>query len=340
MQARVSSPGAYERLDREVFALLAPGLRQVIKSVFPGVLNTLEEIRLRTGQPLILRAGDREIQPLNTSGPKGVETAYIVGREDLQRTLQLVTQNSLYAVEEELRQGYLTVRGGHRIGFAGEAVLERGRIKTLKNISSLNFRVTRQVIGCAQSLFHYLITPEGRVYHTLIISPPRAGKTTILRDLIRLLSNGFPLNGFPGVNVVVVDERSELAGCFLGVPQNDLGCRTDVLDGCPKAEGMVMALRSLGPQVVATDEIGRSEDVEALEEVINAGVSVIATVHAQSISELEKRPGLQQLIKNRLFQRLVVVGRQNGPGTLQAVMDGLTGKYLFQLASVHTWRGE
>jgi stage III sporulation protein AA len=162
---------------------------------------------------------------------------------------------------------------------------------------------------------------ELRPYHTLLISPPRAGKTTILRDLVRLLSSGIPDLHFPGLSVGVVDERGELAACYDGVPQHDLGPRVDVLDHCPKALGMLMLLRSMSPQVVATDEIGRPEDVTALWEMVNTGLSVLATAHASSWEELEQRPYLRDLVRDRIFQRYVFLSRRRGPGTVDGIWD-------------------
>jgi len=324
------STGFSTRVKMEIMPLLAGPVQKAVSALPSPVLGEIEEIRLRQERPLIIRTSSREL--IITAG--GTVThrpheGYQVTASDLERTVQLLTEGSLYAVVEELRQGYLTVRGGHRIGFAGETVLDKGKVKTLKNFSGLNIRLAREMKGCADGVVSYLLHPQGdRPYHTLIVSPPRAGKTTLLRDIVRQLSDGIPERNFPGVNVGVVDERSEIAGCFRGVPQNDVGMRTDVLDGCPKAEGMLMLLRSMGPQVIATDEIGGNDDVAALEETINAGVTVLVTAHGFNLTDLEQRPTLRTLIGRSVFERVVVLGRSRGVGTVEAVLDGRTRKNL------------
>ena len=204
----------------------------------------------------------------------------------------------------------------------GQAVVEGGRVKTLKNVSALNFRICREITGVADRLMPLLVDGKNRrVYHTLLVSPPQGGKTTLLRDIVRQLSDGVSSLGFPGVNVGLVDERSEVAGCYGGVPQLDVGQRTDVLDRCPKAEGMLMLLRSMSPAVVAADEIGRGEDALAIDDLLNAGIALLTTVHGRSVSEIKLRPVIQGLVDRKVFERFVVLGRSRGPGTIEAVLD-------------------
>lgn len=307
----------------QVLHLLAPALREVIGRLPQKLQEGLEEIRLRQGRPLAVRClqGDFFLTAAGITTQVPSE-GRLVSEQEIWQTLQLISQGSFYAFEEEMRQGFLTLPGGHRVGLSGRVVLDRGYPKTIKEVGSLNFRIARAVPGAAGEVLPYLLNmAEGRPYHTLIISPPRAGKTTILRDLVRSLSYGVPLLNFPGVSVGVVDERGELASCYQGVPQHDLGPRVDVLDLCPKAVGMLMLLRSMAPQVIATDEIGRSEDVDAIWEMINTGVAVLATAHASSFEELERRPVLREIVAQRVFQRWVLLSRRKGPGTVEAVWD-------------------
>jgi stage III sporulation protein AA len=303
-------------------------IRQILDNLSSEEIFSLEEIRLRKEQPLFLRFCDSESM-INVKGTRvsKIDHAYHVTEDDIARTLHLISQSSLYALEEEMRNGYITISGGHRVGFVGQTVLDKGRVKTIKNISSLNLRLAKQVYGCASKLMPLLYNySASKPYNTLIVSPPRCGKTTLLRDIIRQFSSGFPssLGALVRLNVGVVDERSEIAGCYLGVPQNDVGPQTDVLDGCPKAEGMIMLVRSMSPQIVATDEIGREEDVRAIEELLNCGVGVLTTVHGSSLKELEQRPILKQLIQSNIFDRFVFLGRTLGPGTIEMVLDGQT----------------
>jgi len=309
-----------------VVNVLPPSVRQILQNAPEEVLQQVEEIRLRQGRPLALTlaAGDTFLDQggLPTDDPG---RAYRVGADDMERLVHLLSASSIYALEEELKCGFITLPGGHRAGICGKAVLEGGRVRTLKYLTSCNIRISREVTGAADHILPFLIDRgRGTVCHTLLVSPPRCGKTTLLRDLVRQLSNGVPRLNLPGQNVGLVDERSEVAGSYLGLPQRDVGVRTDVLDGCPKAEGMLMLLRSMGPQVIATDEIGRKEDVLAIEEVMNAGVKILATAHGASLDELMGRPALEYLVKSRLVERYVILSRARGAGTVESIIDGRT----------------
>ncbi len=307
-----------------VFVYLPPLLREIMEQLPLSLARNLEEIRIRQGRPLAIKTDQRDcfvdLRGQAVDMPSG---AYMVTAEDVWKTVQLISQSSLYAFEEEFRQGFLTIPGGHRVGLAGKAVLDDGALKTLKDIGSLCFRIARAVPGAARNILPYLIDRhEGRPYHTLIVSPPRAGKTTVLRDLVRLLSCGVPELKLPGCSLGLVDERGEIAASYGGMPQHDLGPRVDVLDHCPKAVGMLMLLRSMSPQVIATDEIGRKQDVDAVWEMVYTGVSVLATVHACRFEELEQRPYLRDLVAAQVFQRYVFLSRRKGPGTIEGIWDG------------------
>ncbi|MGI5879230.1 MAG: stage III sporulation protein AA [Syntrophomonadaceae bacterium] len=306
------------KIISEIASYFAPPIKQLLLGLDEHYFNRLEEIRLRCQQPLLLKSGDRDITITSSGRPaEDLNSGYVVTREDIQRSLASISDNSLYAFEEEIKRGFITIPGGHRVGLAGQAVINGGQIKTIKNFSSLCFRIARQVPDCALPLIPY-IAPRGVPVSSLLISPPRCGKTTLLRDLARILSTGRP--NLPARNVAVIDERSELAGCYLGIPQLDVGTRTDVLDACPKAEGMMMAIRSLSPQVVITDEIGRAEDVTAIRECLNAGVAVIASVHARNVKELENRPLMQDLMKLKAFQSGITLSRRIHPGNIEEIV--------------------
>ncbi|MEW6545632.1 MAG: stage III sporulation protein AA [Bacillota bacterium] len=305
--------------EEDLLPLVAEPVRSALRRLAPETAAQLEEIRLRVARPLAVGSYGRETFVCSdgrfTSRP---EEAYRVSRGDVEATLQLLFRGSLYAVEEQLRQGYVTVAGGHRVGFCGRAVLEDGHIAGLVDISSLSFRICREVPGAADPIIPFLVV-DGRVVGALILSAPLGGKTTVLRDAVRQLSDGVPALRFPGAKVCLVDERSEVAGCWNGEPQRYVGLRTDVLDGVPKATGLMMAVRAMSPQVVATDELGGAADVAAVEEALHAGVAVLATAHASSLAEARSRPHLGGLMARGAFPRVILLSRRLGPGTAEAV---------------------
>ena len=220
--------------------------------------------------------------------------------------LSYISEYSLYAYQEELRQGYITIEGGHRIGIAGEIAKDREGIAGIKYVSFMNIRVAHEKKGCAKEILPYLKNGNS-IYNTLLVSKPGAGKTTCLRDCIRSLSNR--KEGWDGMKICVLDERSEIAACHLGIPQNDMGMRTDVLSGCEKSDGMILMLRSMSPQIIAVDELGGKKDFEAVEQAAYSGVHILGTVHADTVEELWEKPYLRQGIKKGIFERFILIRR-------------------------------
>jgi stage III sporulation protein AA len=303
-------------------------IRSLISNIKHIDFGDVEELRLRVGQPFMVRTSQRDYF-INMEGKvTSPDQAYIVNQEDLACALERMTHSSIYAIEEKLKQGFLILPGGNRVGVTGEAVLQGGKIQTLKHLSSLNLRFARDILGRGLKVLPHLLSLQKTFCNTLLISPPRAGKTTLLRDLIRLISNGVPQLGFAGQTVGVIDERGELAGMWQGVPTYDLGRRTDVLDGCPKAWGMGMLVRSMAPQVIAMDELGHREDVAALQDALRTGVRVLSSAHAGSLDEACHRPVLARLLEDETFERLIVLSRRQGPGTIEGVYDLGTGRVL------------
>ena len=264
-------------------------------------LEKIQEIRLRCGQPVFLRE-EGKLRSLSEW----------ITAADLRESVSLLSAYSLYAFEEELRQGYLTLAGGHRVGFCGKAVMENEEIRTLRQINALNIRIAREQKGWGEGFLPYLLEKE-RFRNTLIISPPGCGKTTLLRDIIRCLSER-------EMTIGVVDERGEIAPLQDGTPQMDVGPCTDVLENCPKAKGMLLLLRSMAPDIIAVDELGGQADADAVAEVLRCGVGLIATAHGHDFSDMQNR--LPELIGQKVFQRLIFLSKRNGTGTLEAILDG------------------
>lgn len=290
--------------DREIFRLLPPKILSYIEKT--SDYNSIQEVRLRVNKPVIIQKNSGE-----------AITEIKVSREDINSVIQRVSGYSIYAFEEDIKQGFLTFKGGHRIGVCGECVIEEGRVKTIKNISSLNIRISKEFPGCADFLLPY-ISRDKRILNTIIISPPKCGKTTILRDLTRSISNG---RAGSGIKVSLIDERSEIAGCSLGISQLDVGLRTDVFDNCIKSEGVMMAIRSMSPEVIVCDEIGTSRDVESIMMAYNCGVNLICSLHGDSIKDYTERVAFNSLISNNIFQVAVLLMNRQKPGEVTEIYD-------------------
>lgn len=314
-------------IPKEILGMLSKRVAEVLSKSAVYCMEPLEEIRLRAGKPLILQNYLREWF-VKSDGKLAADFtgSFVVTQEDIKLTLELISENSIYAYLDEIRNGYITVKGGHRIGLTGRVALSNGEVKNIKDMSGLNIRISNQVLGCSGNVIKYIIKNKKDIYNTLIISPPQCGKTTMLRDIARVLSDGMPEFYFRGIKVGIVDERSELAACFRGIPQNNVGIRTDVLDGCPKSIGIPMLIRSMSPEVIITDEIGNEGDREAVNSILNAGVKIVASAHGYNVSERKCRREVLKLLEEKVFERYIVLGNAKGPGTLVEVFDGTNMK--------------
>lgn len=277
-----------------------PNIRNaIITNISQKELNTLEEIRIRNNLPIILNLGQEE---------KIID--YIVAPTEIEYILQRICENSIYSYQNQIINGYITLRGGNRVGLVGTAVIKDGKVTNFNYISSLNFRISRQVIGCSNEIMKEIINKEGNtIYNTLIISAPGKGKTTLLRDIVRNISNG--TQQINGLNVTVIDERGEISATYKGVAQNDLGIRTDVINDIPKHIGMRMAIRSMAPKVIVADEIGSKQDTDSIKYALCCGVKGIFTAHGQNIEEITNNPELNDLIKSKIFEKIIRIERKN-----------------------------
>ena len=255
----------------------------------------LQEIRIRCDRPIILKLRNCEIV-----------IEYKVNQNEILVTLEKLCNNSIYAYKNQICEGFITIKGGHRVGITGTAVIENGKIINLKYITSLNFRIAREVKGCSLKILNKIIDVKNDyVNNTLIVSPPGKGKTTMLRDVIRNISNGVPEINFRGKTCGVVDERGEIAAMYQGIPQNDIGLRTDVIENVSKAKGMKMLIRSMAPEVIACDEIGSKEDIEAIKEALISGVKGIFTMHGRNLEEIKLNKDVNELIENKQIETII-----------------------------------
>lgn len=279
----------------------------------------IEEIRLRVNRPLFIRCNGKEYM-INYQGKivKKEEEAIRLSSNELQEIFLKMSEYSFYAYEDEIRQGYLTTKEGCRVGICGKVVCDGEKVRTIHHISSLNIRFPYENKGCSKWLLPYILS-ENLVGHTLIISPPMCGKTTLLRDLIRQLSDGE--SHIEGKTVGVVDERGEICACHLGAPQNDMGKKTDVLDSCPKVVGMMMLVRTMSPEIIAIDEVGSKKEFDAMVYAMNCGCSILATAHGNHLQEvLQKNKAILEE-KESFFQRYIVLSKKNGAGTVEGIYD-------------------
>lgn len=261
----------------------------------------LEEIRIRNDRPILLK---------QIRGECILETTR-VSAEEILETLQAICNNSIYSYQNQICNGYITLVGGHRVGITGNVVITDAKVSNINYISSLNFRISKQIIGASNKILKYLLNPEDNsLYNTLIVSPPGVGKTTMLRDIVRKISNGIESIQLKGVNVGLVDERGEIAAMYKGIPQNDIGIRTDVIDNIPKSMGMKMLIRSMAPQVIVADEIGSKEDVEAIHYAMCCGIKGIFTIHGDCINDIAMNPEIKKLIDLHVFERIIFLNKK------------------------------
>ena len=282
----------------EIIKYFPINIYNILKNIFEDnkiIRENIEEIRIRVQKPIILKLRYEDII-LN----------HIVEQKEILQTLEKLCENSIYAYKNQICEGYITVRGGHRIGITGTVVEEQGKIINLKYVTSLNFRIARQVLNCSNKIINEVIDVENHtIFNTLIVAPPGKGKTTILRDLVRRVSNGMDNINFKGKTCGLVDERGELAAMYKGIPQNDVGMRTDVVENVSKYQGMKILIRTMAPEIIACDEIGTKEDVLAIKEAMTAGIKGIFTIHGRNMEDLKNNKNIYPLIEDKEIEKII-----------------------------------
>lgn len=268
---------------------------QLAKLILEHNIQKLEEIRIRANKPVILKLRQVEIV-LNYT----ITTNEIIG------ILQNICNNSIYTYQNQIGNGFITLPGGNRVGIAGNVVIKDGQVSNISYIYSLNFRISHQINGASDNILKYVLDTENNtIYNTLIVSPPGAGKTTIIRDLAKRISNGINEINFRGLDVSIIDERGEIAAMTKGITFNDVGIRTDVLDNVPKSIGIRMAVRSMAPKVIIADEIGNKDDVNIINYAICSGVKCIFTAHGSNMEDLLKNNEINKIINLQLFSKII-----------------------------------
>ena len=259
------------------------------------ISEELQEIRMRAERPIILKLRERDLI-----------LQYNITQAEILQIVERLCENSIYAYKNQICEGFITVKGGHRVGLTGSCVIENGKIINVKHISSLNFRIAREVLNCSTRVLREIIDIENKsIYNTILVAPPGRGKTTMLRDVIRRLSNGIDEINFKGKTCGVVDERGEIAAMYKGIPQNDVGIRTDIIENVEKNQGIHMLIRTMAPEIIACDEIGSKNDVEAIHYALYSGIKGIFTMHGKNIEDIKNNRQIYELIENREIQKVV-----------------------------------
>lgn len=280
----------------DILKFFPRGIANEINKEISKIEELVQEIRIRVGNKIIIKTNKKDDIIIN----------YFVTREDILEIMQIICNNSIYSYQNEIANGYITIKGGHRVGITGDVVLENNKVINIKYISSLNFRIAKQILDCSNNILKYVINlEENTIFHTLIVSPPGAGKTTILKDLVRKISDGISEIGFKGIDVSLIDERGEISAMYNGVPQNKIGIRTDVLENVSKPIGIKMAVRSMAPKVIVADEIGNYNDIEAINYAVCSGVKGIFTAHSLSYETMMLNKELNKLINMKIIERII-----------------------------------
>lgn len=281
----------------EILRYFPNNIYQMFSNLFQenNIINEIQEIRMRSNRPILVKLRDKDLM-----------LQYNISQTEILQVLERLCENSIYAYKNQICEGFITVKGGHRVGLTGSCVIENGKITNINYISSLNFRIAREVLNCSTKVLREIIDLENKtIYNTIIVAPPGKGKTTVLRDIIRRLSDGINEIDFKGKVCGVVDERGEIAAMYKGIPQNDVGLRTDIIENVDKNKGIHMLIRTMAPEIIACDEIGSTDDVDAIHYALYSGVKGIFTMHGKSVEDLKNNKQIYQLVENGEVEKVV-----------------------------------
>ena len=298
----------------EILINFNPFIRTSLIKIPDKIKNNIQEICIRINSSIIVFTQNNSYfigknGEIASEDPKNL----VVSQSDILETMKILCNFSIYSYQNQIKEGFVTLKGGHRAGFSGTAVINNNEIINISDISSINFRISREILGCSDRIFNKFGLDVGG---TLIIGPPSSGKTTILRDMARKLSTSFEENKL--IKVSIIDERREIAASYQGVPQRDIGF-SDVLTGFPKAEGIIRAIRTLSPRIIICDEIGNNEDAEAIKKSLNSGVGIIASIHAKSTDEMANSFRIKNILSSRAIKRAILL--DSIPGKIKGMFE-------------------
>lgn len=295
-------------------------LTEKIKEILQRVENKeeIQEIRLRINEPIMLmsKTGGYFINK-HSKREENISQAYIINKLEIEEIFKIMCEYSIHSYEPEILQGYITIQGGHRVGFCGTAVKnESSKLINIKNISSINIRIAREKRGIGQEVVETILAERTKIEGILIIGPPSSGKTTLLRDITRIISEG--INGVRQ-SISVIDERGEIAAVSGGIKNNNLGNGCDIYDGYPKAEAIKIAIRTMGPSIIVCDELGSKVEIDSVKESINSGVELISTVHGSSLQEVKNKDHVRELIGTGGFKWAVELYDRSRVGEIKSI---------------------
>lgn len=315
---------------KNILKVLSSNIRSIVENHMMFFEKNAYEIRLRINSPVNIKSLhgnyflDIDKKSLNIP-----EAYYTIKKKDIDETISCLTLNSIHAFEKEIKNGYITIEGGHRVGLSGDCIYENDTFKGFKNISSVNIRIAREFKGCSIEYLKYIISVTGNIYNTLIIGPPLSGKTTFIRDISANLADGVKELGFQGYDITVIDERGEISAMYNGVPQMYLGKRSDILAYCMKKEGFTMSIRALSPAIIISDELGSRDDFEIIQYALKSGVKIITTAHGYDMDDIKKNIYMKNIIENNFFDRIITLKNIHKPSSVKQIYDILKSRVIF-----------